>query len=199
MIEKPANSRPKLKSCLSESNLGARTPTPSSTLQKKVSFHQVQIREYERVVGINPSVTAGPAVSLAWDHHACDALHVEEYESRRPPRRVPGEFQIPSSVRTQMLERSGASSQDLQKAQQEITKIKRQRQATAAMQELEGAQIFLESIGRKWKRATSRKKQQQQQQDKKKNDVEKRDVKEESRTKSHDKAMDDTADTEQTC
>ena len=59
---------------------------------------------------------------------------------------------MPAAIRTSLLEKNGASQQDLQRSQSEILRIKRNRQASAAMQELEGTQILVQSMKRKWKR-----------------------------------------------
>jgi hypothetical protein len=37
--------------------------TTSTTTKKSVRFNAIQIRDYERVVGDNPSCTAGPPLS----------------------------------------------------------------------------------------------------------------------------------------
>lgn len=152
-----------LKSCLSSVSEHDTRSTNTSDLKKSVSFHQVEIREYERIPGDNPAVTSGPAVSMAWSHHSNTSLDCIEYEDSRPPRRIPAEFQMPASVRKTLLEKSGASSTDIQKSQAEIRITKRHRQATAAMQELESAEILFQSIGRKWKRLINGVSQQQEQ------------------------------------
>ena len=161
--KKPSNNQgpaAQLKSCLSEHSAGETRNT--KPLRKSVSFHQVHIREYERIVGDNPSVTAGPAVSMAWNHHEHTSLTVSDYESTRPPRRTHPQIQMPANVRRQHLENSGASWKEIQDAQTEIRRVQKNRQASAAMQEFESTQIILESIGRKWKRRFSKKTKEQE-------------------------------------
>ena len=51
------------------------------SLKKSVSFHEVHIREFERIVGDNPAVSACPAVSIAWDHHSENTHKVDHVES----------------------------------------------------------------------------------------------------------------------
>jgi len=105
-------------------------------------------------------VTAGPAVSMAWNHHSHSSLGLAEYESSRGPTRTSPEFQMPSTVRRKYLQQSGVSLEEIKEAQMEIRRTKRNRRATFALQEFEGTQILLESIGRKWRRARSKRSQQ---------------------------------------
>lgn len=151
-------SRPKLKSCLSSVSSHGGSKSPPS-LKKTVSFHEVHIREFERIVGDNPAVSACPAVSIAWDHHSENTHKVDHVESLKPShqKRDIAQFQIPASVRYDMLQKSGASKEEITQAQREIKKIQHERQASIAMQEFEGTQVLLESLGRKWKRRTSKK------------------------------------------
>lgn len=118
-----------------------------------ISFDAVEIRSFERIVGDNPSTTAGPAVSLAWEHHDSCRLDFEEYEASRPPRRKQGEFQMPPSVRRELLlDTAAASAEEIRRAEKDIRRIQHQRRATVALQEWEGIQIVCESLGRKLKR-----------------------------------------------
>jgi hypothetical protein len=203
--QRPPNTRPKkLKSCLSVSQHDTTTRPPA--LKKSVSFHQVEIREYERIVGDNPSVSSGPAVSLAWDHHDKMSLQLNDYESIRPPRRCAGEFQMPTAVRRSLLMQSGATHEELYRSEREIKKVQRRRQATQAMQECEGAQILLQSIGRKWNRFRKGVSTQQEQENLWKDayssysDKETKAVEEMSMVETEqEKVMDDTDETEQGC
>jgi len=70
---------------------------------------------------------------------------------------------MPANIRTSLLTKNGASQRDLQRSQSEILRIKRNRQASAAMQELEGTQILVQSVKRKWKRLVTGVSQQQEQ------------------------------------
>lgn len=157
--KKPSNSTTKrengaLKSCLSSSSISC----SAKSLKKSVSFHQVEIREYERIVGDNPAVSAGNAVSLAWQHHSSAAISFSEYEASRPPRRTPQEFQMPARVRHLLLKETGATDQEMNQAHYQIKKTQQHRRASVANQEFEGALLVMESIGRKWKRGIPKKK-----------------------------------------
>jgi hypothetical protein len=162
VIKPTTTSTERRKSCLSSFQHDT-DASSSCRLRKSVSFHQVEIREYNRIVGDNPAVTAGPAVSMAWKHHSKASFSLDQFEESRPPRRSAGEFQMPANIRTSLLTKNGASQRDLQRSQSEILRIKRHRQASAAMQELEGTQILVQSVKRKWKRLVTGVSQQQEQ------------------------------------
>lgn len=48
-----------------------------------VSFGQIEIREYPRCLGDNPSVTVGPPISMGWKHDQAYRLDLSEYEIYR--------------------------------------------------------------------------------------------------------------------
>jgi hypothetical protein len=140
----------RLKSCISLED--ECEPDYSPPRRKKVRFHEVEIREFERIPGDNPSVAAGPAISLAWDHHEVGVLGVHEYEMSRPPRRNYKEIQMPAATRIKLLKKAGHSPQDIQRSKDEVARERRNRTTSAAMQEFETLQIAKESLGRKWRR-----------------------------------------------
>eukprot|EP00521_Asterionellopsis_glacialis_P013381 CAMPEP_0195306748 /NCGR_PEP_ID=MMETSP0707-20130614/37355_1 /TAXON_ID=33640 /ORGANISM="Asterionellopsis glacialis, Strain CCMP134" /LENGTH=578 /DNA_ID=CAMNT_0040370975 /DNA_START=457 /DNA_END=2193 /DNA_ORIENTATION=+ len=56
------------------------TPTSTTTM---VTFTKIEIREYERVVGDNPSVSSGVPLSIGWKYSPLKSIHVDEYEQNR--------------------------------------------------------------------------------------------------------------------
>jgi len=48
-----------------------------------VTFSHVQIREYSREVGDNPSVTCGPPLSIGWKYNKRGELDIDSYEADR--------------------------------------------------------------------------------------------------------------------
>jgi hypothetical protein len=55
--------------------------------KKAVSFGLIHVREYDRVVGDNPSVKFGPPISIGWDFVQKQALPIDVYESTKLPRK----------------------------------------------------------------------------------------------------------------
>ena len=156
-----------LKSCLSVTQVMNNNPSgymTTTTPKKNVSFHRIQIREYEQILGDHPAVSQGPPVSLGWNSQRALESTVQDYEDKRAPRRRPDEFQMPAQHRRTLV--SGQHSEDeILKAQEQVEKIQRNRQSSRAMQELEGASVMMESLGRKWKRFIKRTSKQQEQDD----------------------------------
>lgn len=90
-----------------------------------VEFDKIEIREYERVVGDNPSCSKGPPVSIGWAYMEATKYAVNDYENLiKPPRRSKKEFHLAPDTRTQLLTKEWECSQeDIQKARREATYI----------------------------------------------------------------------------
>ena len=58
-------------------------------LQKGVSFNTVEIKQYERLPGDNPSVSCGVPLSLGWEVVDTQILSVDEYEAQLGVTRIP--------------------------------------------------------------------------------------------------------------
>jgi len=98
-----------------------------------VSFDSIEIREYERVVGDNPSCSKGPPISIGWECMVCRLYRINDYEKHiRGPRRTKKEFHLAADKRTHLLidvwERS---EDDIRKARREATYIQYCRAKTA--------------------------------------------------------------------
>jgi hypothetical protein len=65
---------------------------------KGVCFAFVEIREYEMVLGDNPSVTNGPPISLGWAVESISIFTVDMYERSKDPR-ARHELQVPAALR----------------------------------------------------------------------------------------------------
>jgi hypothetical protein len=115
----------------------AASPPPSGP--KTVRFARVEIREHPRILGDNPSVKRGPALSLGWFNdgtgreYSCD---IDTYEAIRAPLRCSssgaaggsGFVALPGPVRRRLLvKEAGVSETELHHARLEISKIKRSR------------------------------------------------------------------------
>jgi len=98
--------------------------------EKSVQFNYIEIREHERLMDVNPSVSSGPAVGLGWLHYDFPIKYdVLEYELARIPQRRSHklQFQMPRYHRETLLLDLGYSRQDITANMKEINVTKRQR------------------------------------------------------------------------
>lgn len=132
---KPDEKQPfaSLKSCLSSGNL------TGTAIRKNVSFHNVEIHEHLRTLGDNPSVSSGPALSVAWTTVNEMKLSVDEYEEHRPPRRNRCSLTVPRCIREDMLRHEGVSRQEMEAANRQTIKIKQNRHQSARSSNRTGA------------------------------------------------------------
>ena len=94
-------------------------------LRLSVTFDFVEIREYERVVGDNPSCARGPPVAIGWIYQSGTVCPVDDYETLlRGPRRTKREFHLTAEQRTQILvDEWECSEEDIRRARREATYI----------------------------------------------------------------------------
>lgn len=121
---------------------------------RSISFAQVNIREYERVLGDNPSVTSGPPLSIGW-RHAPDliSMDLDDYEEGRGAHRSSSEYLVPRAVREQVLrEHAGVSRRELVGAVRAIQKEKAQRRKTVVNLNIQPLEERLEGAKRKIKK-----------------------------------------------
>jgi len=55
-------------------------------VSSNVSFQSVDVREYGRTLGDNPSCMSGPPISLDWSYSKTTPVCINEYEDKRIPR-----------------------------------------------------------------------------------------------------------------
>lgn len=119
-------------------------PKQNSEL-RNVGWHKVEIREYGRTVGDNPSVSGGPPITLSWTYHKAFEGSVDAYENDRPVRHVGKEMAVPRYLREIMLcEEWGCSNREIANAVRDILAIKQQRRTTVNRLEMRGAAMMEE-------------------------------------------------------
>lgn len=93
--------------------------------QYTVIFDKIEIREYERIVGDNPSCSRGPPISIGWEYLLGYQYPLNDYEQLiRPPRRSKKEFHLAADKRTHLLVNEWECSEDdIRKARREATYI----------------------------------------------------------------------------
>ena len=116
------------KSCMKQSTALVFSP------KKSVTFDKVQVREYEMILGDNPSVSSGPPLAIAWNSHSTLECTVNDYEQAHPTRRNKASMLVPRMVREEWLRNAGYARSDFVEMERILTKIKKSRSASAVQQ-----------------------------------------------------------------
>jgi len=147
-------------SSVSEDECGSpsASPLPSASaadvVKRNVSFSSLEIFEHEVTLGDNPSVTAGPPITLEWRPHGYESHDVEEYEKARVAyRRDKRQMQMSDNVRFWRLMRErGFTAHQIQKAVDEAQRVKKRRMDTVTRLKVSKFDEAMESAERKMKR-----------------------------------------------
>jgi hypothetical protein len=137
-----------------EESLAIKTADTSS--KKSVSFGLIQIREYNRVLGDNPTVSAGPPMSIGWAFVQKMDVPVDVYERIKRPRK-PSDLRLRSLIRNRIL-RYGfdVSLEEISAAEKIVRNIQRQRCQTRQQGKTVAAiEYAMESAKRKMHRIFS--------------------------------------------
>jgi hypothetical protein len=128
---------------------------PATLPSHHIRWDCVQIREYARCLGDNPSCSSGPPVSIGWDYSDNTVVSLDKYEENRPPRRTNGQMLLPRSVRQEMLLKEWeVPRSQIASAVRTNIKVKNQRRQTVnnMSQKNEKIEKIVQSAGRKLKR-----------------------------------------------
>jgi len=119
-----------------------------------LKFDKINIREYSRTVGDNPSCSSGPPVSISWEYNIIGDVNLDEYEKMRPPRRLQNEMILPRTAREDLLRYEwNTSRKEIIESVRRNVRVKNQRRTT--INNLGKATKFeeaMESASRKLKR-----------------------------------------------
>lgn len=119
----------------------------------RVSFSTVCIREYERILGDNPSVTCGPPLGIGWNYYEDEEiLSINEWESWRETEREPERLVLGREEREELLLDLGYSRQVIAQAVRDIIKVKNKRRQTITNLGASGIEEVMESASRKVKK-----------------------------------------------
>ena len=129
---------------------------PNLERKRRVSFDQVDIREYYIELGNNPSCSTGPPLTIGWDFDCVGSINLDEFEECRPPRRLGRQMVIPFDERTNMLEQVGYSSSEILDAVKSVSQERHLRLKTARSK-TDKLDEVLERANRKMKRVFMRK------------------------------------------
>uniref|UniRef100_A0A7S4MMC9 Uncharacterized protein n=1 Tax=Odontella aurita TaxID=265563 RepID=A0A7S4MMC9_9STRA len=138
-------------SSLGSLNASAAKNTSSDNVEviKVVRFCSVEIREYARALGDNPSVSSGPPITLRWEHSSVSTMDLENYESTRSSRRVKSQMAIPHMTRDDWLREAGYSRSEIADASRAAYEMKVQRRKSASQNKAgRKAKEITKSLGR---------------------------------------------------
>lgn len=130
----------------------------STGTPKSVYWKEVEIRQYERTVGDNPSCSSGPPLSIGWHFDAKHTtMSIDGYETLRPPRKSQFEMVMPREERQEILMDEWKVSQALiATAIRTNIKAKNQRRRTVNnLGKMTKLEEVMESAQRKMKRAVT--------------------------------------------
>ena len=138
-MSKPNSSKSclRVKSQKESLDTSKKASSKSSTRSKSsLNFKSVEIREYPRIIGDNPSCSGGAPMSIDWAHYPQQYYNIDEFEGAHPSRRKRSEMVMPSDVRHQMLMKDwGCSMKSIVKASQERKEVAELRKKTASQSE----------------------------------------------------------------
>jgi len=99
--------------------------------KERINFKNIEIREYARTVGDNPSCSSGPPISISWEYLPSKVLPLEVYEETRPQRRSNIEMILPRDLRQRILRKEWDVTQtQIAAAVRNNIKVKNQRRTT---------------------------------------------------------------------
>mmetsp|Transcript_33279 Transcript_33279/g.80487 ORF Transcript_33279/g.80487 Transcript_33279/m.80487 type:complete len:448 (+) Transcript_33279:115-1458(+) len=110
--------------------------TSSAKIRRNVSFNSVDIREYDRTIGDNPSCRSGPPMSLDWSYSKNYEKKLDEYELERSSERVNSlrKLHVNKWKRRNMLTYQwGHTEDEMKEARRNTKKMQRQRSMTKTM------------------------------------------------------------------
>ena len=150
--------------CETDSNSSSEESEASAPVspnnRKSVTFQNVEIQEYNVMLGDHPCAVIGPAITIEWDPVRSHVFTLDDYErgwDELVPRRRGLELRMPDDVRRGLLSKYH-SERELLQARTEARRIQAQRSMTIATEELDSIKVVFESLGRKYKRWMRRRK-----------------------------------------
>jgi len=120
------------------SNNSSDLSSSGKKMNRSVSFVSVDVREYDRTIGDNPSCRSGPPLSLDWSYSKKyeQPKALDEYEKEREPDRVHhlNRLHVNKYRRRNLLSfHWGHSEEEMKSARQETKKLQRQRSLTQVL------------------------------------------------------------------
>jgi hypothetical protein len=147
IVGNPVSSR---SSCMSKSSKKSKR-----SKSRHVSFSNVHIRQYERILNDNPACRFGVSIGIGWNHNEEAISAVDEWEEARRGRRLRTKFQliISRNKREALVRKLGYADSEIAAAMREINRIKCQRRQTVNNLNLQHIEETVESTKNRLKLA----------------------------------------------
>ena len=146
---------------VSTSDIPTKEETKKSNNSAVVSFGGgIQVRYYERVLDVNPSVSNGAPIGIGWNYFQDEGIPVEEWELLKkqyaPAKRSSDRLKLSKREREQLLRESGYRSFEIAAAVRSVLKAQHQRAQT--VHNLNNAQFeeAIENAARKVRKVLSK-------------------------------------------
>jgi hypothetical protein len=120
-----------------------------SKLKRNVTFSSVFIRDYERILGNNPSCTSGPSLALGWRYQSERKFSLDTFERCKGKLRRGSQLILSRESREMILLELGYSKKDLASAVRNNIKSKNQRRQTVTNLSASTVEESLENAGRR--------------------------------------------------
>lgn len=128
----------------------------SPTARKGVQFADIHIREFERIIGDNPSCSNGAPVAIGWGYGNERKFPLDEYEKVKPYKKSHQHLILSRQDREAILMEWGASFNQIIDAIRQNIKVKNQRRRTVnSIGTYDRWEEAMESAGRKLKKRLS--------------------------------------------
>lgn len=118
-------------------------------MRRNVSFHSVDVREYDRIIGDNPSCRSGPPLSLDWSYSKESQKDLDEYEIERSSSRVDQKSKLfvnKYKRRNMLAFHWGHTEEEMKEARRHTKKTQRQRSITRTLLPLQKAEEVYVSV-----------------------------------------------------
>lgn len=102
----------------------------ATTSENLVAFGEVEVFSHPVVLGDNPSVSAGPPLTLDWRASDYQRFSVDEHQATTAPRRM-DQLKIGRVRRHRMLVAAGFTAEDIERVVTSIRRIQQSRRKTA--------------------------------------------------------------------
>lgn len=130
--------------------------TTGGKKKRSVSFCEVKVRNYERILEVNPSVTSGPALGIGWNYspEEDEIFSLENFEETREHfrRHSMKDLALPRCERESILQSLGYTQKEIAGSVRTIIRLKNQRKQTIHNLHASSVEEFVEMATRKVKR-----------------------------------------------
>lgn len=131
--------------------------TKKQAISVSVSFSNVQVRQYERIMNYNPASAGGPSIGIGWRFLPDDPITLDDYELRRcsKSQRRQGELVMSCVRREKLIRSSGYCDREIASAVRELNRIRYQRRQTVNNLSMQHVEEAVESATRQVKKILS--------------------------------------------